>query len=183
VTAAATADRLLVVSHFPGRLRVRAETFRVLPEVADEVATRLAEESGVSDVKTSRITGSMVILYQPRELQLPELIQLVVRIAGLHGVQVDAPEDGASGPSQGTRVRRALSSLNDSMRGLTANKIDLRTAVPGALATGSLTMFLLGRRRIPEWYDLAFWAFVTFSNLNPQRATSTASDHGESGSP
>ena len=72
-------DHLRLVSHFPGRLRVRAETFRALPGAAEEVAARIAEEPGVTEVKTSPVTGSMLVLYEPRVLQLPRLVQALVR--------------------------------------------------------------------------------------------------------
>jgi hypothetical protein len=28
-------------------------------------------------------------------------------------------------------------------------------------------MLFAGRRLVPAWYDLLFWSFVTFVNLNP----------------
>ena len=37
----------------------------------------------------------------------------------------------------------------------------------GKLLTGGAT-------RVPEWYDLLFWSFVTFSNLNPRPANGNA---------
>ena len=39
----AARDELRIVSHFPGRLRVRAETFRVLPEVAERCLNHTEE--------------------------------------------------------------------------------------------------------------------------------------------
>jgi hypothetical protein len=154
------------VSHFPGRLRVRAEKFRVLPEVADEVAARVAAEPGVREVKTSRVTGSLLVLYEPRELQLPRLVQLLVRAGSLAGIEVDSNGDWMGQPSQGARVRETLGGFNQALRTLTSGRVDLRSAVPGTLAATGAALFLAGRRRIPEWYDLLFWAFVTFSNLN-----------------
>jgi hypothetical protein len=44
--------------------------------------------------------------------------------------------------------------------------VDLRAAVPGSLAAGGLAMLLFGRRMTPAWYDMIFWSFVTFMNLN-----------------
>jgi hypothetical protein len=147
-------------------LRVRAETFRVLPEVADEVAARVGAEPGVSDVKTGRLTGSLLIVYEPRQLQLPRLVQILVRVGGLRGIEVDSSAEWATQPTHGTRVRESLGALNQSLRKKTSGAVDLRAALPGTLAATGAAMFLAGRRRIPEWYDLIFWAFVTFSNLN-----------------
>ena len=86
-------DRLRLVSHFPGRLRVRAEMFRVMPEVADEVVARLRQEPAVTGTETSPITGSLLVLYDPGALQLPRLVQLIVRTGRLGGLEVDASED------------------------------------------------------------------------------------------
>jgi hypothetical protein len=173
-------DRLRLVSHFPGRLRVRAERFRLLPEVADEVAARIGAEAGVREVKVARVTGSLLVLYEPRELQLPRLVQALVTAGGLAGIEVDSSGDWARGPTQGERVRETLGAFNQTLRTLSTGKVDLRAAVPGTLAATGAAMFLAGRRRIPEWYDLLFWAFVTFSNLNrPQERTDGA--HGGDG--
>jgi hypothetical protein len=159
-------ERLRLVAHFPGRLRVRSEAFRTSPQLADDVIARLREEPGVREASASRLTGSLLVLYEPCELQLPTLVQLLVQAGGLAGIEVDANDAWAALPSQGARVREGLGGLNDSLRAFSAGKIDMRTAVPGTLAATGAAMFLAGRRRIPEWYDLLFWAFVTFTNMN-----------------
>jgi hypothetical protein len=137
----------------------------VLPEIAEEVAARLAEERGIAAVRTSALTGSMVVTYDARELQLPRLVQSIVRVARLHGLEVDARFD-ANVPEDGARIRRALGDFNRVVRGASAGKVDLKVAVPGALGSLGIAMLLGGRRRVPEWYDLVFWSFVTFCNLN-----------------
>jgi hypothetical protein len=175
-------DRLRIVSHFPGRLRVRAETFRLLPEVADQVARRVAQDPGVTGVDMFRATGSIVIGYEPKRIELPLLVRLIVWEAGLGGVVVDAPAagQGAAELSQGERVRSAAASLNDSLQERSGGKVDMRTALPGGLAAGGMAMLLFGRRRMPAWYDLVFWALVTFWNLN---ASSAATQRGEASAP
>ncbi len=176
--AAIAKDRLRIVSHFPGRLRVRAETFRVLPEVGEEVAQRVGEERGVTSAAMSPVTGSLLVTYDPRELQLPRLIHLLVRVGGLHGIEVDPANDWQHKDEDGARVRAFFGQINDAVRSATSGKVDMKVAVPGTLAGTGLVMLLAGRRRIPEWYDLMFWAFVTFSNMNPKQASS-ASPRGE----
>jgi hypothetical protein len=167
--AAPPQDRLRLVSHFPGRLRVRAETFRVLPEVGEEVAERVAQEPGVTSASVSPVTGSLLVTYDPCALQLPRLIHLLVRVGGLHGIEVDPANDWKHAPEDGERVRAAFAKVNDAIRAATSGKLDMKVGIPGTLAGTGLLMFLAGRRRVPEWYDLLFWAFVTFSNLNPRQ--------------
>jgi hypothetical protein len=167
-------DRLRLVSHFPGRLRVRAETFRVLPEVADAVAADIRAAPGVREVTTSKVTGSLLVVYEPRELELPRLVQHLVRAGGLAGIEVDADGEWMKKAPQGERVRETLGALNQSLRAFTGGSVDLRAAVPGSLGAMGVAFLLAGRRRVPEWYDLIFWGFVTFCNLNPPTSRASA---------
>jgi hypothetical protein len=166
-------DRLRIVSHFPGRVRVRAQTFRVLPEVAEEVSQRLLEEDGVFEAKIAKTTGSIVVSYDPRRIQLPRVVSIILRTGGLHGIEVDSPADGRLAPSRGgDRVRDAFHTFNESLRGGTKGEVDLKVAVPGALAAMGIGMVLAGRFVMPFWYDFVFWSFVTFHNMNPREARS-----------
>src|SRR5260221_503384 len=89
------------------------------------------------------------------------LVQILVVVGGLHGLEVDAADDWTKKPAQGKTVREALGSFNEAMRGLTKGKVDLKVAVPGTLAGLGLGMLLAGKRAAPAWYDLVFWSFVT----------------------
>jgi hypothetical protein len=183
VTDAPVRDRLRLVSHFPGRLRVRAEMFRVMPEVADEVAARLRQEPAVTGTETSPVTGSLLVLYDPGALQLPRLVQLIVRTGRLGGLEVDASEDWTKREPPGERLRVTLEQLNLRMREATGGRLDGRVAVPAALLVGGLGL-LLRAPIVPNWWDLTFWAYTTFHNMNPhppRPATPDASD-GRDGS-
>jgi hypothetical protein len=146
---------------------VRAETFRVLPEVAGEVVERVAAEPGVTSATVSPITGSVLVLYDPHKTQVLPLLRTIVVTGGLAGLAVDhvAP---TTGDPPGDRVRGLLGRLDDRVREVASGRIDLRTAVPATLAVLGLNKLLTGVVREPEWYDLIFWSFVTFSNLNPR---------------
>jgi hypothetical protein len=159
-------DRLRLVSHFPGRLRVRAEMFRVMPEIADEVAMRLREEPAVIGTETSRVTGSLLVTYDPDALQLPRLVQLIVRTGRLGGLEVDASGDWTQREPPGERVRLAMERLNARLREATGGRLDGRVAVPGALLAGGLAL-LFRAPVVPNWWDLTFWAYSTFHNMNP----------------
>jgi hypothetical protein len=180
VTDAPVRDRLRLVSHFPGRLRVRAEMFRVMPEVADEVAARLREEPAVTGIETSRITGSLLVKYDPGGLQLPRLVQIIVRTGRLGGLEVDASEDWTKRDPPGERVRVAIEQLNLRMREATGGRVDGRVAIPGALLVGGLAL-LLRDPVVPNWWDLTFWAYTTFHNMNPHPPRPPAREAGDSG--
>ncbi len=161
-------DRLHLVSHFPGRLRVRADTFRVLPEVAADVSQRLLEEPGVIGVESATRTGSLVIKYDPSTVQLARIASLLVRLGGLHGLEVDVrTEDIDRMRRPAAHVRDLFGTWDRLTRHAAEGRIDLRTAIPASLAAAGLGIFFFGRRRTPEWYDLLFWSFTMFVNVNP----------------
>jgi hypothetical protein len=161
-------DSLEIVSHCPGRLRVRAETFRVLPDVGEAVSQQLGTIDGVIDAQASAVTGSVLVRYEPAKVELPRLVALIVRLGGLHGLLLEVADDFESKPPPGAHVRRVLDALDRRVRRASAGRLDLRVAVPAALAGTGLAIFLGGRRRVPEWYDLLFWGFVAFCNMNPR---------------
>jgi hypothetical protein len=169
-------DRLELVSHFAGRLRVRAATFRVLPEVGAAVVEGLRALDGVFESTTSAVTGSVLVRYDPAKLELPRLVAIIVRLGGLHGLHlVVDPEEQ---PAPGQRIREVLGAVDRRARSASHGWLDLRTAAPAALTGTGIAMFLAGRRRIPEWYDLLFWGFVTFCNMNPAGSPQTPPDDG-----
>jgi hypothetical protein len=159
----ATDARLRIVSHFPGRLRVRAKRFRDAA-LAGDIAVKLREEAGVRSVEATPFTGSVLVEYDAREVQLPWLVQLIVKLGGLDGLEVD--HDGRPVRPQGPAIKHALERWNGAMMEVSRGHIDAKTAVPGTLAALGVLRFALGNRRLPEWYDLLFWSFVTFMNLN-----------------
>jgi hypothetical protein len=157
------AGLLRIVSHFPGRLRVRAERFRESAFGA-EVAERVRAEGGVESAAVSSRTGSLLVEYRAREVQLPRLVEAILRIAGLDGISADRAPLGAP---QGAALRDAVHRWNEQLVDASRGRVDARTAVPGTLASLGVLTLLFGSRRLPEWYDLLFWSFVTFVNLNP----------------
>jgi hypothetical protein len=148
---------------------VRAETFRVLPEVGEDVAARVREEAGVTSVTTTEVTGSLLVLYDPRQTQVLRILRAIVLVGGLAGIEVDR-KDRERTASPGERVRAALGALDARFKDSTEGRVDLRAAIPATLAALGVGKLLQGSPRVPEWYDLLFWSFVTFSNLNPRAA-------------
>lgn len=161
-------DRLRLVSHYPGRLRVRADVFHDHPEIGEEVARVVGEEPGVTSAKATALTGSLLVTYDPRIIQLPKLVQTLIRLGGLHGIAVDESDAWRDHPDQGRRVRAAFNAANDALLGGSRGAIDMRTLLPAALAGTGVALFLSGRRRAPEWYDLLNWALQMFWNVNPR---------------
>jgi hypothetical protein len=127
---------------------------------------KLGAENGVIEVRASVMTGSLLVLYEADKIQLPTLIHSLLRAGNFRGVEVDAIADRMHDPA-GWRVRAALGRFNETVQSISRGRVDMRTAVPGGLASLGLAILLFGKRPLPQWYDLFFWSFVTFVNLNP----------------
>jgi hypothetical protein len=158
------AGRLTIASHFPGRLRVRAGAFRD-GAFGAEIAERLDKEPGVTSVEAVQKTGSLLVTYDAHQLQLPTLVQAIVKLAGLDGVEVD--HDGKLIQPSGPAVRNTFDRWNRALMEASRGHVDAKVAMPGVLASLGVLKLLFGNRRLPEWYDLMFWSFTAFINLNP----------------
>jgi hypothetical protein len=146
-----------------------------MPEVADEVVARLRQEPAVTGTESSAVTGSLLVLYDPGALQLPRLVQLIVRTGRLGGLEVDSSGDWAKREPPGDRLRATFGQLNQRMREASGGRLDGRVAIPAALLAGGLGL-LLRAPIVPNWWDLTFWAYTTFHNMNPHPGRAPARD-------
>ena len=164
-----TNERLRVISHFPGRLRVRAEKFRAVPAFAGEAAEKLKRAPGVSSVSSSALTGSLLIIYDPRVTHLDQLLSVVLAEGRFSGLEVD--EEDASvcaAPVPGERMREACMKADAYVRSRAGGRLDLRTAFPGALALLGLGALVARPFTGPQWYHLMYWSCNFFFHLNPR---------------
>jgi len=158
-------DRLQIVSHFPGRIRVRARRFDRKPKTAEALAERMSGEPGVLSASASAVTGSILILYDPRKVQVDALVSALLSGSGLSAVAADAQEH-ALGTALATHVTQTFLGADTQLFRAADGKLDLRTAVPGALVACGFATLLFKTFVAPQWYDLIFWSYVTFNNLN-----------------
>lgn len=157
-------DNLQIITHFPGRVRLRARKFFKQEKLVADIAARIEKTPGVSAVTTSAKTGSVLIEYDPDEMQIDVLIATFLEVSGLA-----LPPDGKEhvhGTAVSTMIRQTLANVDTNMFRAANGKFDLRTAVPAALFFGGVTILFFGRFAPPQWYDLVFWGYVTFNNLN-----------------
>jgi copper chaperone CopZ len=161
------ASRVRVVSHYPGRLRVRAERFRRDPPLLAEVAEALEASTGVMRVEVSTLTGSVLVAYEPRARGLEDLLDEIMQLGGFDGLETDpTAAEILSRPSPGTRVRDGVGALDDALRVATGNVLDLKLALPMAFGVAGVAMFARGKRTMPQWYDLMIWGVNTFLAVN-----------------
>ena len=159
------AERLRVVHHHPGRIRVRSAVFRDGGELADKVRRRVAASPGFRALSHNPVSGSLLIEYQVGELDTEALLAEVAAEAGLAGVWdgLDGrgePIDLAAAIAQGARA------VNRVVREATSDRADLGVIIPGALLAAAVASLIL-RPDLPRWESLLYWSFTFFRDLNP----------------
>ena len=161
------AEPLRLVHHHPGRLRVRADILRGDGSAAAaDLRAALLDQPGVRSVVHNGFTGSVLIEYQPGQIEPDAILSRAANAAGLDGVIDEAqlprdPDKPAEGVVLGVRV------LNEVARAFTGDRTDLRMLVPAALAGAAVVSFLR-RPILPRWDSLLWWSYSTFRDLNAE---------------
>src|SRR5262249_32119935 len=85
----------------PGRARLSIEGLRGQPAVATLLESRLSTAPAVHRGRASAVTGNVLVLFEPRSLELRRLVDQVSRYAGQTG-------NGTTGTTRASRRPRAL---------------------------------------------------------------------------
>lgn len=160
---------LHVAHHHPGRVRLRSKAF--LGEgTADAAIDVLKRQPGVQSIEHRPITGSVLVHYTPGQIDTHDILDHVARAHDL----VISEE---AGPDPGDLPRLVIDAgreVNDLVSRLTGYRIDVRGAVPLALAGLAGYSFLTSKNRLPQWDNLAYWAFAVFTELHREEIAETA---------
>jgi copper chaperone CopZ len=81
------------VHHVPGRLRIKAPEFRENPSILEAARRELATLPGVSSVSPNRLTGSILVEYDPPVLTPAALVQ-AMQECGFPGIALRASPPG-----------------------------------------------------------------------------------------
>jgi hypothetical protein len=127
----------------------------------------------VLEVTTNSRTGSLVIRYNPEQVDLDTLID-VSRTARL--LAVDSSRDGQPPVKEqplsltAQRLHRAFHEVDVKLSELSHGRWDLRSVVPITLGALALRQIIrdFGQLTSVPWYALAWYAFVSFWKLNEQ---------------
>jgi hypothetical protein len=177
-------DSVRVVHAIPGRVRLKVTGVKDNPGLAAALEERLLGVEGIHRVEVNPVTGSILLLYDPRERE--EVGQTLQPL--FPGLELEEYQPGgASGATNGSgppapvgrRISGLFGSLNTGVSRVTGG-IDLKVLLP-------VTLFLLGVRslivsdklRVPMWYDLIWFSFGTFLALNPIAPASDQSSLAE----
>jgi hypothetical protein len=181
-------ERLTLVHHHPGRLRVRADAFREVapgrdgghpqtpgaeaeavsgqaarePTPFERVRAALDAEPGITEITHNARTGSVLIEYQPGLTDSEGILALIAEAAGL-----EMPSDDELPPKKPALVAiDAAREVNELVADLTGQQLDMRSLVPlGMVALGAYS-FVYGKDRLPRWDNLLYWSYNIFSQLH-----------------
>jgi hypothetical protein len=178
-------ERLVLVHHHPGRIRVRATIFRgdsprdLSPDeskpdaathasasVAAKALAALEAEPGVLSVVHRKATGSILIEYEPGHAEPDRIIARLADIAGLDGPLDDAEARRRADPPALIAIDVARE-LNEIAHELTGFRADLRSIIPAAMTGLAAYSFVTSKEpRLPRWDNLLWWSYSVFTQLH-----------------
>jgi hypothetical protein len=134
------------IAHFsPGRLRVRLPEVRRDPQFAQQIEQLLGSIAGIRHIETSPVTGSVLVEYDPDELDIGSLLALGRMFNLIPENFPDAATEqtlsgagsGGAGRAGGTLVGDALGSMVEHGSRMAGQLFNPRVAGP-ALALNSI---------------------------------------------
>lgn len=162
--------RIIKVAHASaGRTRLRLGWLHREPAQAGEIADALAELEGVLEVRARAATGSVLCLHDPETLSAEDIAG---RVADLTGAALEAPPEpdraaaaaGAANRSVALALMQGVRGLDGDLRDATSGRLDLGTlAAAGFLTLGAAEVLATRKLPMPPWFNLAWWAFRTFT--------------------
>ncbi|MCC7201982.1 MAG: hypothetical protein IT393_04870 [Nitrospirae bacterium] len=160
-----------------GRLRVRAEELRGNEKTLRETAQELGGLSGIINVETNPITGSILVNF---DVALINEKDILFHLSDKSGLSLDPeevkPQPSGSSVSKGLEIQHLARVVEEPFRDLNAGLLrvtngymDFRYLLPVALmAYGTSKLVRLGPVPAIPWYLSYWWSFRTFVLLNRQ---------------
>jgi Heavy metal associated domain 2 len=169
----------------PGRLRLRLAWLHGNEGEATALAEALARLDGMVRVTVRCHTGSVLCEYEPSEIDEASILEAVKAETGvLSLLPADAPEpkevsaDERAAVDDGTTiaqaVARAFRLINLDLLQATSGRLDLGTLMSLTFLSAGLVQLVRQQRApVPPWFNLAWWAFRTFTEAE-RKAIATA---------
>lgn len=161
-----TDEALRLVHHHAGYLRVRSEAFvQAGQDSAVLSAARAAAEAapGFRSWAHNAKTGSVVIQYEPGEVEADDLLRHIAKSAGMRGVEVATPHKATREELVSSFIEK-VRGANQTVSHLTGGRADLREITPAALAVVSVISFIVNdeRSRLPHWMSALYRGYRIF---------------------
>ena len=178
-------DHGRIVSHAPGRMRVRLHPEHRDPAAMAQLEQALGGRSGVASVATDPRTGSVLVHYEDTALSKDDVVDMLYDVGvvarDLLGAE-DVPEDLGVEPadrdvaphsSGATGILDAVTDLDHRISRMSGGRFDLKLLVPAGLGLLALRQVLtsgLGLGQVPG-YVLLWYTFDSFYKLHQRKAT------------
>ena len=158
-------ETLRLVHHHAGYLRIQADAFVNQPDSSVLKAAKKVAESvpGFLSWNYNPKTGSVVVKYDPAELDADDFLKHIAKHASLGEIEQS---------SNSKRSRQELvGAFLDTVQGIdrvvaqmTHEKADLRELVPIALVATSVVSFIVNdpQSRLPNWFSSLYRSYRVF---------------------
>jgi len=162
-----SAEPLRLLHHHPGYLRAQSDAFIDQKEKDPVVAAARKAAEGTPGFQRwahNPKTGSIIVEYEPGELDADELLAHLAKKAGLSGVLVDV-HSSAHRKELISGFLTTVEEVNGIVSRTTEKNADLREIVPVALWAVSVVSFILGDRggvRVPRWDSALYRGYRIF---------------------
>ncbi len=182
-----------IVSHAPGRLRVRLHEEHRDPAALATIEQQLSGQAGITSVTTNARTGSVLVQYDHGTLSKDGVTAMLFDVGvvarELLGAE-EVPEDLGRGDgerrvadhsSTATGLLDALTDLDYRLSQLTNGKVDFKLLVPlglGALAVRQILTSGLGLGTMPG-YVLLWYTFDSFYKLHQRKSAAVVQEAAE----
>jgi len=168
-----------IVHSLPGRLRLRLPWLHDRREAAVPLADRLSTLPGIAEVRVNPFSGSVLFLYDEEQLDESRLLAAVREATGVEIVARSGeplpPEAVAAlqleAKPEISRIERAAATffheVNLDVLEASEGRIDLGTLASVMFAaTGAAEVALQRKLPLPQWFQLAWWSFRTFTMVH-----------------
>jgi hypothetical protein len=184
-----TATRIIHLVHeLSGRLRLRLSWVRDAPAEATAVADLLAAVPGMIEVRVRPLTGSVLCLYDPQRLSADRILATLREAGGADLIVLPGEAEPAEEAELLRRARHEGNAIACAAAGLfrglnldvlrfTEGRLDLGTLVALVfVAAGAAQVASSRKLPAPPWFNLAWWAFRTFTTMEKPAIRKAASD-------
>jgi copper chaperone CopZ len=163
-----------VVSHTPGRIRLRLHPQHRDPHVMERIRAQLKEHAAIQEVETNPTTGSVLVKYDRHKVSRDDFWDILDDV-GVVAAAVSGESGDISASGHSSTAGALLAAVDDVDRRLsqaTGRRIDLRLLVPVGLGALGIRLAMLqgglGFTSVPPFIILWF-AFDSFLQLHTRR--------------
>jgi len=161
---------LAVVHQLPERTRLRTPVLRKDPATCARLADTLAGVTGVREVAVRPFTGSILVEHAAT-LTADALVDTVRAALAIDrvlkpGEEEPLPPEPPRRSSIARQLALAVRELDRDIRRGSEGTVDLGTiATLTFLGAGAADVVTTGQLPLPPWFNLAWWAFRTFMEV------------------